>query len=121
MVDGYFDPNESIKWYPESPQVGDIIEICALVHAGNEFDSTLVVLPVRCYLGDPVNGNIIDEDEYVMDLEPGGKKTVYYNLEPAQYQGISPCPITIVIDPDNVIDEYNEDNNVISNVIYFAE
>jgi len=121
MVDGYFDPNETIKWYPEPPQVGDIIEIFVPVHAGDRFDSTLEVLPVRCYLGNPDQEITIDEDDYVMHLEPGGTDTVYYNLEPEQYQGINPCLITIVIDPDGVIDEYKEGNNVISRRLYFEE
>jgi len=121
MVDGYFDPNESIKWHPESPQTGDIIEIFVPVHAGDQFDSTLEVLPVRCYLGSPDAGVVIDEDEYVMDFEPGGVRTVYYHLEPELYQGTNPCQIVIVIDPDGVIDEYDENNNEISRLLYFPE
>jgi len=121
LVDAYTEGETDIKWFPNLPELGDRIYICATVHAGNQFDKSIDYLPVRCYLGNPDQGIRIDIDEYVFDLVTGGADSVYFRFETEECEGIPSCQIYIVIDPENVIEEYDENNNIASREITFSE
>ena len=123
MVDGYLK-TEDIKWYPESPGLGDRIYIYGVIHCGDKFQEPIPCLPVRCYLGNPDAGVQIDEDEYALDLNPsstsGNVDTVYFNFDTDACVGMPSCEVYIVIDPDKIVEEYNETNNEASREIIFA-
>jgi hypothetical protein len=120
LIDCYIESGDNIKWYPSSPEMGDMVEIYAPIHAGVQFDSTVYCMPVRCYRGDPASGVQIDEDEFVLDLDPGATDTVYFNFDTEACEGVDPCMVYIVIDPDEELEEYDEGNNIACREITFG-
>ena len=121
-VDCYVENNVDIWWYPSTPDYGDDIYIYAQVHCDDELEYSLGVeyVKVRCYLNG-VGGDQIDNDEYAMNLEPGGVDTVYYVFDTSDCEQEEDCYIYIEVDPDEQLDEYYENNNVAYKEIVFNE
>jgi hypothetical protein len=104
-----------IAYVPEEPYQGEIVDITIAVHCSSISQPVDHVL-VRCYLGDPDSGGVqIDEDEYAVDLIPGGSGSAYFHWNTEGHIGEN--EIYVVVDPNDAIREIEEGNNRASRVI----
>jgi hypothetical protein len=120
QVDCFFESQDDIKWYPDSPNLGDRVLISANVHCAGQVEEPIEYVRVRCYLGDPSQGVQIDMDEVAVDLEPGISDTVYFHFETEVCEGVDPCAVCVVIDPEDELEEYDEGNNIACKEITFG-
>jgi hypothetical protein len=118
-VDCYID-SDDIWWQPEEPELGDKVWIFAQVHCGDQFSKPVPCVLVRAYLGDPGGGTQIGRDSYALDLEPGSVDTTYFYFDTQECEGIGPCEIYVIVDPDENLDEYDENNNAASKEMTFS-
>ena len=108
-------------WFdPEQPKAGDKVWIGAQIHCGNQFSKPVDQVLVRSYLGDPDGGLQIGRDAYALQMEPGGADTIYFYFDSAECEGIDPCEIYVVLDPEGELQEYDEENNVAYREMIFA-
>lgn len=116
-----FIGEEDIWFTKESPELGDVFHVLVTTHAGDQFDTGVKSVLVKCYLGDPEDDIQIGGWHWAMNIEPGSFDTTCYQFNSEICAEVSPCEITVVVDPRNELEEYDEDNNVASKVITFEE
>lgn len=104
-----------IRVYPTNPQTGDTITITAMVRNFSLADN--LETQIKFYHGDPRNGG-----KLITDINEESHKTIA-NIASRKIQTISfqwICPedlyempwIFAVIDPDNLVEEIHENNNI---------
>jgi hypothetical protein len=118
LVDCYIAEDDIWSWF--DPNLPILSIVFAKIHAGGRFDKIIENVCVRCYLGDPVQDNRISGDFQVSNLDPGGSDSACFQLETKRCQGKEPCIVTVVVDPENRLEEYNENNNVASKEVIFG-
>ena len=103
--------HDDITFSNNNPYVGDVVEICAVVHnIGNA-----TALEIRVDFLDYFNGSSQEIGrKWIQELPPDSQETVCveWTAGPAGVHGI-----VVKVDPENTIPEWNEQNNVADRAI----
>jgi len=96
--------------FPENPQPGDLIDICATITAFLEGDDSLAELLLRFFFGDPQADAVqIGEDILLTELLDGIAQVAC--VEDWELPDLGASSIWLVVDPNDEFFEYDEDNN----------
>ncbi len=99
--------DNDIGFFPSSPTLGEFVSINASIRNVGDIEASNV--SVRFFDGSPIPGNEIDADQFIIQLADQGTEVVGVTWN-ASTAGMH--DICVVIDPDNMIVEYNESNNI---------
>lgn len=98
--------SNDIEFFPSSATLGDTVFINATIHNVGVVDAFNAT--VRFFESSPVPGNEIDADQLIVQLAVQGADVVGVTWNPSTPGTHDIC---VVVDPDNMIVEYNESNN----------
>jgi hypothetical protein len=100
--------DEDLRFMPKGAvETGQSIKIMATIH--NIGRTTVSSLIVQFYEGDPARNGVIIGTQLITDLLPYESKVATITWTATS---VGEHKIYVVIDPDNVVEEFNETNNI---------
>ncbi len=117
LLDIYIDESD-IRFFPV-PNNPNGLRITADIHYFDKYYSSgFLSFFAKCYLGDPSDSIQVGWGAF---YKPKGSTLLDFYFNKRRCEGVEPCEVCIIIDCNNEVKEYDEDNNVVSKVITFGE